>query len=73
MKNLLEFIDDYFIPIIMLMLLIALIPLVIIFEVKIAHSDLYDLEEKCYTFYRDNNYILEECSDYENKLKGLKD
>ena len=73
MKNLLKFIDDYFLPIIMLMLLIALIPLVIIFETKIAKMDLYDLEEKCYTFYKDNNYILEECVDYENKLKGMKD
>lgn len=35
-------------------------------------DDKNDVESECFDFYKENNYVLNHCSDFEDKLKGIK-
>lgn len=70
MKKIFDFIEETAFGIFVTIGLVSFCILVIILEIKVACSDLYDLEKSCYEFYKENNYILDECNKYSDKLRG---
>lgn len=70
MREFLEFINDEFLNILLFIVLIFLFPLFIIFIHQISKTYIFELEERCFVFYKENNYILDECLEYRNKLEG---
>ena len=69
-KKVLTFIYENFCEIFVLILLLAFIVCLIYLGICACNESKYELEEKCYSFYKENNYVLEECSVYENKLRN---
>lgn len=69
MRSFLELIKDKFFEILVAIVLFAIIGLVIIGETYIYRTNEVVTEKECYTFWKENNYILDECSKYEEKFK----
>ena len=69
MKRFLDFIEENCFAIFISIFFCALIIFVVICEYQMSKTDLFDLEKSCYTFYKENNYILEECDKYKDKLR----
>ena len=69
MKKIFDFVEENCFGIFVSIGLFAFLILVIICEYQLSKKDLYDLEKSCYEYYRDNNYILDECVKYEEKFK----
>ena len=70
MKKFLDFVEEIAFGIFVFIGLFALFVLSIIPVIQVLKTDIYDLEENCFNFYKENNYILEECNKYSDKLKG---
>lgn len=73
MKEIFDFIEENVLGIFLGICLIGFTVLVIILDFQVSKKDLYDLEKSCFEFYQENNYILEECSKYKEKLEGAND
>ena len=58
MKKILDFVEENTFSIFLIIGLGALFAGIIIFEIKLSYADLFNLEEKCFNFYKENNYIL---------------
>ena len=70
MKKLFDFVDENAFGIFAFIGFIFISVFFIIFEIQLSKADMFDLEESCFNFYKENNYILDECYKYSNKLKG---
>ena len=73
MKKVFNYFEENFVGIGSTLILLFFMIIGYIVSHQMSKSDIYDLEERCYNFYQENNYILDECYKYENKLKGMKD
>ena len=45
-------------------------PILVLYDYYIDNNN--DVESECFDFYKENNYVLDKCSDFEDKLKGIK-
>lgn len=70
------FSGDLFLNIFLLSLLLCMSIFIIGFPILLLYDYYIDnknnIESECFDFYKENNYVLNQCSDFEDKLKGIK-
>ena len=68
MKNV-DFFEEHFMGIFSFIFFVFVITFFVILLIQSSKTDMFDLEERCFVFYKKNNYVLEECYRYEEKLR----